>query len=57
MLIQNVDIQVINRKDEVPETGILDGKTGIMASIWMGVCSIAVLFSMSLRKGRGKRRK
>lgn len=57
MLIQNVDIQVINRKDEVPETGIMDGKTGLMASIWMGVCSIAVLFSMSLRKSRGKRRK
>lgn len=57
MLIQNVDIQVINRKDEVPETGIMDGKTGIMASIWMGVCSIVILFVMSLRKGRGKQRK
>ncbi|MGN0324603.1 MAG: hypothetical protein ACI4DZ_15985 [Oliverpabstia sp.] len=57
MLSQNVDIQVINRKDEVPETGIMDGKTGIVASIWMGVCSIAILIAMSLRKRWGKRQK
>lgn len=54
---QNVDIQVINRKDEVPETGIMDEKTGIMASIWLGVCSMVILFAMSLRKSWGKRRK
>ncbi|MDY4077880.1 MAG: hypothetical protein ACI33J_03925 [Clostridium sp.] len=52
-MYHDIDINVVNRKEYVPDTGILDEKRGAMAAIWIALFSMVMLFGISLRKVKG----
>ena len=52
-LLNNVNIQVINRKDEVPDTGLKSGTAGLMVAVCAGICAMLLIPYMSYRRKKG----